>query len=204
MNTSYHSIAGGLFVLLLVGSLSGPTAPAASDLTLFLSTPGPTLSEHLRAELRSKDATRKEHALIDIVALSQCSDACTVQLSSLPMKTIRIDNDRGVGSLIDLTALTPDLTRIYRMGPTDEFRILTLSALLNIGHEKSLDVLITDVDSVSPRVQKITHGGLSTFFLTKYPELNGRVSRSGTLSLDDIQIARAHAERQMRIQARRG
>jgi hypothetical protein len=120
------------------------------------------------------------------------------------MRTIRIDNDTGVGSVVDLTALAPDLTRIYRIGPTDEFRILALSALLNMGHEKGLETLISNIDLVSPRVQKITHGGVSTFFLAKYPALTEQISRSGTLSLDAIQVARARAERQMRIQLRRG
>ena len=150
------------------------------------------------------DATRQERALIDVVALSQCTASCTIKMSSLPMRKIRIDNDTGAGSVANLTILTPVLTRIYRVGPTDELRLLALSALLNIGDETSLDAVVEHVASVSPRVKTVTHRGLSTFFLTKYPELNMRISRNGTLALDDIHVARARAERQMRKQARRG
>jgi len=202
MTSVYRSLVIFLALLLIGGLTNAGTAVAIS---LAPSSPVlSTLSEHLRSELRSMDATRQERALIDVVALSQCTASCTIKMSSLPMRKIRIDNDTGAGSVANLTILTPVLTRIYRVGPTDELRLLALSALLNIGDETSLDAVVEHVASVSPRVKTVTHRGLSTFFLTKYPELNMRISRNGTLALDDIHVARARAERQMRKQARRG
>lgn len=202
MTSVYRSLVIFLALLLIGGLTNAGTAVAISPLP---SSPAlSTLSEHLRSELRSMDATRQERALIDVVALSQCTASCTIKMSSLPMRKIRIDNDTGAGSVANLTILTPVLTRIYRVGPTDELRLLALSALLNIGDETSLDAVVEHVASVSPRVKTVTHRGLSTFFLTKYPELNMRISRNGTLALDDIHVARARAERQMRKQARRG
>jgi len=202
MTSVYRSLVIFLALLLIGGLTNAGTAVAIS---LAPSSPVlSTLSEHLRSELRSMDATRQERALIDVVALSQCTASCTIKMSSLPMRKIRIDNDTGAGSVANLTILTPVLTRIYRVGPTDELRLLALSALLNIGDETSLDAVVEHVASVSPRVKTVTHRGLSTFFLTKYPELNMRISRNGTLALDDIHVARARAERQMRKQAKRG
>jgi len=202
MTSVYRSLVIFLALLLIGGLTNAGTAVAISPVP---SSPAlSTLSEHLRSELRSMDATRQERALIDVVALSQCTASCTIKMSSLPMRKIRIDNDTGAGSVANLTILTPVLTRIYRVGPTDELRLLALSALLNIGDETSLDAVVEHVASVSPRVKTVTHRGLSTFFLTKYPELNMRISRNGTLALDDIHVARARAERQMRKQARRG
>ena len=202
MTSVYRSLVIFLALLLIGGLTNAGTAVAISPVP---SSPAlSTLSEHLRSELRSMDATRQERALIDVVALSQCTASCTIKMSSLPMRKIRIDNDTGAGSVANLTILTPVLTRIYRVGPTDELRLLALSALLNIGDETSLDAVVEHVASVSPRVKTVTHRGLSTFFLTKYPELNMRMSRNGTLALDDIHVARARAERQMRKQARRG
>ncbi len=207
MKRNHRTLSWLLPVLLLTGSLTlAPTTIHAAstgpvqDLTI---TP-PTLAEYLRAGLRSNDAVRRENALIDAVALSNCSASCRVQFRSIPGKTLRIDNDLGFGTASDLNSLTPDLVTVYRSGPTDGHRLLALSALINIGNERALERLLDASIAVSPRVHRVTQKSLTSFYLAKYPDLTQRTLRRGTFSLDDVERARLRQERVLRKEMRRG
>ena len=155
----------------------------------------PTLVKHLRNELKAKDATRREMALLDIATLAHCRDSCTVHLESVQGKQIRIENQTGTGSVVDLDALIPDLLENYRQGPADGHRLLALSALLQIGNEKALERLVEEESRQSDQVKRRTQQGLATFYLTKYPELSERAMRTRRLSLDDVARAKAYRMR---------
>jgi hypothetical protein len=155
------------------------------------------LLEHLRTEIRDRDPDRRERALVDVVALAACQSACTVRLRSLSGEAVRI----GDG---DLIGLGPALLRVYRAGPTDEHRLLALSALMNVGDEASIDALIDKPVPVSFELARTTQRHITAFYLDRYPELQNRARRTGTFSLDDVKIARARHERALRDQARRG
>ena len=187
--------------LLLTGSLTlagspAPAAPPTQDQASFVRV-DPVLLEHLQTEIRDRDPDRRERALVDVVALAACQSACTVQMKSLSGETVRI----GDG---DLTGLGPALLRVYRAGPTDEHRLLALSALMNVGDEASIDALIGKPVPVSFELARTTQRYITAFYLDRYPELQNRARRTGTFSLDDVKIARARHERALRDQARRG
>jgi hypothetical protein len=147
--------------------------------------------------MRDRDPDRREKALVDIVALAACQSACTVQLQSRPGETVRLRDG-------DLTGLGPALLRVYRAGPTDAHRLLALSALMNVGDEASIDVLVDKPAPVSYKLARTTQRHLSAFYLDRYPELRRQVRRTGTFSLDDVKIARDRHERILRREARRG
>jgi len=187
--------------LLLAGSLTitgnlAHAAPPTEDEALRARV-DPVLLEHLRTEIRDRDPDRREKALVDVVALAACQSACTVQLKSLSGETARVHDG-------DLTGLGPALLRIYRAGPTDEHRLLALSALMNVGDEASIDALIGKPVPVSFELARTTQRYISAFYLDRYPELQNRARRTGTFSLDDVKIARARHERALRDQAQRG
>lgn len=151
----------------------------------------PTLVKHLRSELQSKDSMRRQLALLDVNALVHCRATCTISLRSIQDKRIRIENETGMGSVVDLDALIPDLLESYRSGPADGHRLLALSALLHVGNEKALERLIDEGASQSAKLERATHHGLASFYLEKYPELTERALRTSRLSMDDVTRAKA-------------
>jgi len=153
----------------------------------------PSLIKHLRAEIGSKDAMRQQNALIDVIVLSKCEASCTVNFLSIPDKMLRVENESGVGSAMDLNALVPDLMKAYRSGPADGHRLLALSALINVGNSKALEQLATESSDrssqQSKRVNKATQRSLAAFYLEKYPELSKRMGRAMTFSIEDVRRA---------------
>ena len=166
----------------------------------------PTLITHLRNELQAKDPMQRNLALLDINALTYCSASCSIQLRSLQDKEISVANESGVGSVVDLQALVPDLLMSYRQGPTDGHRLLALYALLHVGNEQSLEQLIENGGFRSPRVQEATQRGLASFYLEKYPELSEKALRTNRLSLDDVaraKVFRVKVEKKAARQAKK-
>lgn len=149
----------------------------------------PTLIKHLRTELNSKDQARQERALVDVITLANCPASCTVALQSRTARPLRIENETGAGSVVDLDALVPDLLRAYRRGPADGHKLLALAALINIGNDTGLEQLIAEKDAQNATVQKNTDMSLAAFYFAKYPELMEKSIRRQTLSLDDVQRA---------------
>lgn len=179
-----------LLLLALAGTLLG--APlAAAPLSAF-SDP-PSLLKHLRTEMSSNDATRQQNALLDVIVLSKCEASCTISFLSIPDKMLRVENESGVGTAIDLDALVPDLMKAYRSGPADGHRLLALSALINIGSDEALEQLATESSDRSSqqsnRVNKTTQRSLAAFYLEKYPELTERAMRNKTFSIEDVRRA---------------
>jgi hypothetical protein len=157
------------------------------------------LVKHLRKELQSKNAMRRQMALLDVNVLAHCRESCTVNLQSIQGKQIRIENEAGAGTVVDLDGLIPALLKNYRRGPADGHRLLALSALLHIGNEKALDQLVAQEGEQSKAVERATQRGLAGFYLEKYPELMTRAQRTQRLTLDDV--ARAKALRMRRSKA---
>lgn len=179
-------------ILLLAGLLLGIGLLAAPAQSVAQSTDGPpTLITHLRSELQAKDPMRRQLALLDVNTLAHCTGSCTVSLRSIQDKKIRIENETGMGSVVDLEALVPDLLESYRRGPADGHRLLALSALLHVGNEKGLERLIDEGAFQSDHVRQATQRGLAAFYLEKYPELTERTLRTKRLSLDDVTRAKA-------------
>ena len=181
--------------LVLAGSLS--VAGSLSHAALFptdeapLVRIDPDLIAHLRTEIRDRNPDRRENALVDVIAMAACQASCTVQLRSLPGNGIRVNDTENT-----LARLGPDLLRAYRSGPTDQHRLLALSALMNVGDEARLDALVDTPVPVSYELVRTTQRHISAFYLDRYPELRHRVRRTGTFSLDDVQrvrITRARA-----------
>jgi hypothetical protein len=162
----------------------------------------PTLIKHLRNEVQSKDAVKRESALVDIIALASCPSSCTVYLRSVQDKRVTMENETGTGSVVDLDALVPDLLESYRSGPADVHRLLALSALINIGNEKALERLIDKGASQSKAVNKATQRSLASYYLEMYPELKERTFRTGRLSVDDVTKAKALRVRKMKKAAK--
>ncbi len=183
--------------LALAGSLLGAPLATAAPLGGPAQDP-PTLINHLRTEMNSKDALRQESALIDVIALSRCKASCTVTLRSIPNKMLHVENESGVGRIMDLDALVPDLMKAYRTSPVgghDGHRLLALSALINIGNATSLEQLATESsdrsNQQSSRVNNATQRSLAAFYLEKYPELTQKMGRSQTFSIYDVRRAEA-------------
>ena len=185
-------------LLALAGGLLGVPLAAAPILGGAAQDP-PTLIKHLRTEMTSRNAMRQESALMDVISLASCTSTCIVDLHSMQKKQIRIENDTDSGSIVDLEALTPDLLKLYRRGPTDGHRLLALSALINVGNEMAIETLVQEsptMDRQSQRVKGLTQRSLVAFYLQRYPELTERAQRTNTFSLDDVQrvkITRARA-----------
>jgi hypothetical protein len=194
---SRWSLSGLARLLLIVGVLGGFGLMAfPMEVVAQEDEEPPTLIKHLRKELKSKDAMRRQMALLDINTLAYCRVSCTVNLQSIQGRQLRIENETGAGAVVDLDALIPDLMTSYRQGPADGHRLLALSALLNIGNEKALERLIEEEAPQSEGVQRATQRGLASFYLEKYPELTERAFRTRRLTLD--QVARAKALRMKR------
>ena len=182
-------------LLALAGSLLGAPLAAAPVLGATAQDP-PTLTEHLRTEIGSQDALRQENALMDVIMLSRCEASCTVDFFSIPDKTLHVENESGVGRIMDLNALVPDLMKAYRTSPVgghDGHRLLALSALINIGNAASLEQLATDSSDPSSRqsdwVNRNTQRSLVGFYLAKYPELAEQITRNNTFSVQDVRRA---------------
>jgi hypothetical protein len=175
-------LLGGLFA---VPSAAGPLVPnrAPAD--------PPTLIKHLQAELRSSDFSNREAALVDIVALANCVRTCTIALQSVDKRKVRIQNETDAGTVVDLTALIPDLLATYRTGPVDGHRLLALAALLHIGNERALEQLVGESARQSDGIRKDTHRKLVGFYLARYPELAEQATRTRTLSIEDVRRAKA-------------
>ena len=185
-----------LGALLLAGLvLHPPSAAAAAPTQAETATPDPsdppTLIKHLRTEINARDARRQEKALIDVIALAGCAETCTVSLVSAGEKMLRMQNETGTGSAVDLDALIPDLLEAYRSGPADGNRLLALSALINVGNETALERLIEEKERQNTTVRKATDMSLAGFYLEKYPELTERSLRRHSLSIEDVQRAKA-------------
>jgi len=190
MNRTRSFFPRALLLLVVAGSLLGTTLLAAP---LSPTPDSPSLIKHLRAEIGSRDAMRLENALMDVVMLSLCETSCTVNFRSIPDKMLRVENESGVGTAMDLDALVPDLLTAYRSGPSDGHRLLALSALINIGNATALEQLVDESsDRSSPqskRVNRATQRSLAAFYLEKYPELTERTARNMSFSLDDVRRA---------------
>lgn len=190
MNRTRSFFPRALLLLVVAGSLLGTTLLAAP---LSPTPDPPSLIKHLRAEIGSRDAMRLENALMDVVMLSLCESSCTVQFVSIPDKRLRIENESGTGTAVDLDALVPDLLTAYHYGPSDGHRLLALSALINIGNATALEQLVDESsDRSSPqsrRVNRATQRSLAAFYLEKYPELTERAMRNMTFSLEDVRRA---------------
>jgi hypothetical protein len=133
---------------------------------------------------------------MDVIMLSWCEASCTVDFFSIPDKTLRFESESGVGRIMNLDALVPDLMKAYRTSPVgghDGHRLLALSALINIGNAASLEQLVADSSDPSSRqsdwVKKNTQRSLVGFYLAKYPELAERVTRNKTFSIKDVRRA---------------
>jgi hypothetical protein len=196
MNTLSRRTRLCTFVLVLtysglpfLGSASTCT-PAASPASLALPSSAYTLVDHLRGEIRSDDPTRREYALMDVVTLVNCRSYCVIRLQSFPGKTLRIHNDDDFGSVIDVSALTPDLVWAYRAGPTDGLRLLALAGLLYLGDEDSLERVLGASSGVSLSVRRATHRHIIDFFVARYPVLEKQVRRTRRLSRAHIRAAR--------------
>lgn len=159
----------------------------------------PEILEHLRTEIRDRNPDRRENALVDVIAIATCQSPCTVQLRSLPGESVRFNDAENA-----LAGLGPVLLRAYRSGPTDQHRLLALSALMNVGDEEVIDRLIEKPVPVSFELDRKTQQHIAAFYLDRYPELQRRAERTGTISIDDVKVARARHERVLRKQARRG
>lgn len=181
-------LLAGLFLL---PSPAGATASTQVEPAVQSPADPPTLIKHLRTEIHASDARRQEKALIDVIALAGCADTCTVSLVSAGEKMLRMQNETGTGSAVDLDALIPDLLEAYRSGPADGNRLLALSALINIGNETALERLIEEKESQEARVRKATDLSLAAFYLEKYPELTEPSLRRRSLSIEDVQRAKA-------------
>lgn len=168
-----------------------PLGAVQADSSLLTTDDPPTLIQHLRNELQQKDPVRREYALMDAIALANCPTSCTLGLNSIQGKQIKIENNDGAGSVVDLTALLPALLDTYRKGPADGHRLMALSALVRIGDEKTLERLTRERSTQSKRMNETTSRGLAAFYLAKYPELQDGLSRSGRLSVSDVEKAKA-------------
>jgi phosphoribosyl-dephospho-CoA transferase len=133
---------------------------------------------------------------MDVIVIANCKASCTVDFFSIPAKMLRVENESGVGRIMDLDTLVPDLMKAYRTSPVgghDGHRLLALSALINIGNAASLEHLVADSSDPSSRqsdwVKRNTQRSLIGFYLAKYPELTERAARNKTFSLDDVRRA---------------
>jgi hypothetical protein len=192
MNQPQKFFSRTLFLFALTaGLLAAPLV--ATPLSDGFSPDPPSIIKHLRTEIGSKDAMRQQYALIDVIVLSKCEASCTVNFLSIPDKMLRVENESGAGTAIDLEALVPDLMRAYRTGPADGHRLLALSALINIGNERAFEQLAAESSDRSSqqsnRVNKATQRSLAAYYLEKYPELTKKMGRSQTFSIEDVRRA---------------
>ena len=193
MNAFLSSVSRLLTVLILAAGLV-----AAPGQTATAQDAPPSLIQHLRSNLQSNNATERENALVDVIALASCSDVCTVNFRSIEEKKLTISDETGTGGVVELNALVPDLLAAYRSGPADGHRLLALSALINIGNETALERLIEEGAFQSKQTNRATQKSLAAFYLEKYPELAERTMKTKRLSMDDVRRAKALRVRQMK------
>ena len=188
-----------LGALLVSTGLLFTAQPASATFTPEIAPP--SLIEHLRSQLKSKDAMAREWALVDVISLANCTSTCTISLHSLEDKKIRIENETGIGTLLDLRALVPDLIRTYRTAADDGHRLLAVSGLINIGDDTTLAQLIDESTLQSDDVSRKTHASLVSFYLEKYPELTEKTLKRKSLDLEDIERAKKKRDRDARKSA---
>lgn len=191
-------------VLVLAGSVFA--LPLAANAFIMTPTPTdpPTLIKHLRNELGSNDDVRQQHALVDVISLAGCADTCTIALQSAENRNVRLQNESGTGSLVDLDALVPDLLEVYRNGPADGSRLLALSALIKIGDAKALESLLQEGLAQSADVKRRTERSLASFYLNKYPELLEGAMAKKTFSVEDVRRAESMRVRLAKKEAKSG
>ena len=220
INTSIPITSRLLFIfvagLLLAGNpLIAPVsaAPSTSELSaLELSASEaadpPTLVNHLRASLHSRDAVHRQNALMDVVIMSACQASCTVQFRSIPNNVLHIENEAGVGTAVDLDALAPDLLAVYRNSRVnDGEHLLALAALINIDNRATLVQLIHD-STVRPyqqsqRIRRVTQLSLAAHYRGQYPELITTTNRNNSFSIEDVDRAEALRVKQAKKNARK-
>jgi hypothetical protein len=196
-----HRVSLFALTLTLIIGLSVPTQAQRST-----DDDPPTLLKHLRNELQQEDLMRREAALMDISALANCEESCTVSLHSIQDKPLNIEGETGKGAVVDLTALRSDLLNTYRKSPADAHRLMALSALLRIGDDKTLEKLLQKRPFQSDKVRRVTEMGLAQFYLEKYPELMEQATHTGQLSIRDVKRAKAlrvKAEKKVAVQSNR-
>lgn len=186
----------------LLGVAVTTAAPVDAEATLQLQST--TLVEYLRGELETRDEARKQRALTDVIVLANCRTSCTVAFQSIPDQMLRIENEAGVGTAVDLTGLVPDLLNVYQTAKMDGTQLLALAALIDIGNEKSLETLISSASTRSPRIAQVTRKRVAAFFVNRYPELEERALRSRTFTLADVERARLNQKREQRKAMKRG
>lgn len=186
--------------ILLIGGILA--LPSSTTVAAPLSEGPPTLLQHLRSELKSQDAERQSNALVDVITLAYCSGTCDVNLQSVQKQKIRIENETGKGSVFDLTGLAPDVLDVYQRGPTDELRLMAVTALMKIGDENTIDDLARMGPSTSSRVNRVAQLSLAAFYTAAYPELAARAIETRHLSLEDVEHARTIRVRQAKNDAK--
>jgi len=176
------------FSLILILTISLPVTTQAQK---SMDDDPPTLIKHLRNELQQEDPKRQEAALMDVIALANCTESCTVNLHSIQDKPLNIEGETGKGAVVDLTALRSDLLNTYRKSPTESHRLMALSALIRVGDDKTLEKLLRKRPFQSDKVRRATEMGLAQFYLEKYPELMEEARHTGQLTIRDVRRAKA-------------
>ena len=189
-------LLAGVLLTIPVVAVPVVAAPSASELSTSEAADPPTLVKHLRASLHARDATHRQNALVDVVVLSACQASCIVQLRSISNRMLRIDNESGVGTAVDLDALATDLMAVYRNNRFDDGEhLLALAALINIDNRNALVQLIHD-STVRPyqqsqRVRRVTQLSLAAHYRGLYPELMTTANRNNSFSIADVDRAEA-------------
>lgn len=162
-----------------------------------------SLHAHLRNELQSDRPSRQQAALQDIVLIAhQCANPCAVRLNSRDGAFLRVEHDLGLQSILDFSTLAPDVLDVYRSSADEGIQVMSLSAILRIGHEPTIEALVASVDDQSPKIKRMTHRSVWSYFTEKYPEIHGDSPRR-LLTLDEVARARAERKRDLR-RAREG
>ena len=199
MTRSYFVPAFFSLLLLALGALSGGPVQRAE------AQPTPTLTEELETALQSRSWLQRYLALLDVSSIANCPGECTFALYTFEDRefTFLRDTEMGTGTdmstgeVVDLAALSPELVSNYRLGPDDRSRMLALSALLGIGDETGLNVLLEDAPSQSETVNRTTQKSITAFYLDRYPEL-ARTARmnGGEIAFRDIDRAKKMRDKQ--------
>jgi hypothetical protein len=107
------------------------------------------------------------------------------------------------GEIMDLTPLVPGLVESYYRGP-DHHRLLALYALTGIGDKKALAMIVEDGGRPSTEVWRVTRQHLSAYYLEQYPELAKKATRTGEISLRDVDRIERNRARKARKTLARG
>lgn len=157
-----------------------------------------SLHAHLRNDLQSDQSWRQQAALQDIVLIAhQCAGPCSVRLKSRDGASLRVEHDLGLQSVLDLSTLAPDVLDAYRSSTDEAIQVMSLSAILRIGHEPTIEALVAIAADQSSKVERMTHRGVWSYFTEKYPEIQKNSPRP-LLTLDEVARARAERERDLR------